>query len=206
VPTAANAGGAGLGPRVLPGVYTVKLTKDKDVLTTKLTVVPDPRLTHTDADRQAQFSLSMKLYDMLSDMTYLVDKINDARSELDRSSKDLSVGFEISNKLKSVSDEADIIRKEIVATKEGGMITGEERLREHLCELYNNVVFYDGAPTLTEIERTDALRGELSDVSKKFDGWITKNLNAVNSILSAKELKPITILSREEWEKTTKQK
>jgi len=204
VPTAANAGGAGIGPRVLPGVYTVKLTKDKDVLTTKLTVLPDPRLTYTDAARKAQFNLSMKLYDMLSDMTYLVDKINGVRSDLDSRSKDLTVGLEISNQLKSASDEADVIRKEIVATKEGGMITGEERLREYLCELYNNVVFYDGPPTQTEIERTDALKGELYDVSKKFDNWITKNLNTVNSALSAKELKPITILTREEWEKTTK--
>lgn len=204
VPTAANAGGAGIGPRVLPGVYTVKLTKDKDVLTTKLTVLPDPRLTYTDAARKAQFNLSMKLYDMLSDMTYLVDKINGVRSDLDSRSKDLTVGLAISNQLKSASDEADVIRKEIVATKEGGMITGEERLREYLCELYNNVVFYDGPPTQTEIERTDALKGELSDVSKKFDNWITKNLNTVNSSLSAKELKPITILTREEWEKTTK--
>ncbi len=205
VPTAANAGGAGIGPRVLPGVYTVKLTKDKDVLTTKLTVLPDPRLTYTEADHKAQFNLSMKLYDMLSDMTYLVDKINGVRSDLDSRSNNLTVGLEISNQLKSASAEADVIRKEIVATKEGGMITGEERLREYLCDLYNNVVFYDGPPTQTEIERTDALKGELSDVSKKFDNWITKNLNKVNSALSAKELKPITILTREEWEKTTKQ-
>ena len=31
------------------------------------------------------------------------------------------------------------MRKKIVATKEGGMITGEERLRENLAELYGSV-------------------------------------------------------------------
>ena len=206
VPTAANAGGAGLGPRVLPGVYTVKLTKDKDVLTTKLTVVADPRIKVTAEERQAQFGLSMKLYDMLGDMTYLVDKINGVRADLDNRSKDLTLGLENANKLKSASDGADVIRKEIVATKEGGMITGEERLREHLCDLYNNVVFYDGVPTKTEIDRTEALRGELSDVSKKFDDWTANTLSTVNSALSAKELKPITILTREEWEKKISQK
>ncbi len=46
-----------VGPRFLPGTYTVKLTKDKDVYTTPLHVVADPRAKHTADDRQAQFEL-----------------------------------------------------------------------------------------------------------------------------------------------------
>ncbi len=48
VPTAASAAfGANRGPRVLPGTYTVRMTKDKNVYETKLLVVPDPRSKHT---------------------------------------------------------------------------------------------------------------------------------------------------------------
>ena len=40
VPPAATAAfGAAVGPRVLPGTYTVKMTKDKNVYTTPLAVV-----------------------------------------------------------------------------------------------------------------------------------------------------------------------
>ncbi len=40
---------------------------------------------------------------------------------------------------------SDEIRSKIVATKEGGMITGEERLREYLGGLYGDVNGYEGA-------------------------------------------------------------
>ena len=45
VPPAATAAfGATVGPRVLPGTYTVRMTKDKNVYTTTLTVVGRPAL------------------------------------------------------------------------------------------------------------------------------------------------------------------
>ena len=56
------------------------------------------------------------------------------------------------------------MRKKIVATKEGGMITGEERLRENLADLYGNVIGYEGRPSQTQVERADALARELADV------------------------------------------
>jgi len=47
VPTAASAAfSAATGPRVLPGTYTVKMTKDKNVYTTQLQVTAAPRQTH----------------------------------------------------------------------------------------------------------------------------------------------------------------
>ena len=59
VPPAASAAfGAAYGPRVLPGTYTVKMTKDEKVYTLPLQLVPDSRTKHTLADRQAQFALA----------------------------------------------------------------------------------------------------------------------------------------------------
>ncbi|HEY8134390.1 MAG TPA: sialidase, partial [Thermoanaerobaculia bacterium] len=89
VPTAASAlFGAAFGPRVVPGNYTVKMTKDKNVYTTQLNVVADPRTTATADDLRAQFDLSMKLYNLLNEMTYAVDRINGVRTALDdRASK-----------------------------------------------------------------------------------------------------------------------
>ena len=43
----------------------------------------------------------------------------------------------------------DEIRKKIVATKEGGAITGEERIREKRCELYGAVGSMKGARLTT---------------------------------------------------------
>ena len=80
------------------------------------------------------------------------------------------------------------------------MITGEERLRENLTDLYGNVVFYDGRPSETQAERTEAIARELADVIKDFDAWAAKELDGLNSALARKRLEPIRLLTRQQWE------
>ena len=54
VPPAASAMfQAAQGPRVFPGVYTVKMTKGVEVYTTKLNIVRDPRATYTSKTARA---------------------------------------------------------------------------------------------------------------------------------------------------------
>jgi hypothetical protein len=202
-PAATLAGGAAYGPRVLPGTYTVKMTKDKQVYTTQLRVAPDPRSTHTAEERQQQFDLAMKLHKQLGEMSFAVDKINGLRLSLDDRASKLPEGDPLRKRLQAASAQVDELRKKIVATKEGGAITGEERLREFMTELYANVIFYEGRPSQTQVERTDALARELADVLKDFDAWTSKELSNLNAELSSKKLEPLKTLSREEWEKVS---
>lgn len=200
VPTAATAAfGAGSGPRVLPGTYTVRMTKDKNVYTTKLTVIPDSRSKHTLDDRKQQFALGMKLYDQLWDMTFDVDRINDCRQKLDERAGKLAADDPVAKRLRDASDKADEFRKKIVATKEGGMITGEERLREYLVDLYSNVVGYEGRPSQTQMDRTETLRHQLSDVTNDFNAWANRELADLNPQLAQKNQDQIKLLTREEW-------
>ena len=202
VPTAATAAfGASMGPRVLPGTYTVRMTRDKQVYTTPLKLVPDPRGKHTPDDRQAQFDLAMKLYRQLGDMTFAVDRINGLRAALEERAGKLPAGDPLPERLRKASADVDALRQKIVATKEGGMITGEERLREFLTDLYGNVVFYDGRPTADQVKRADALSRELADVVTELDAWVAKELPGINQALAAKSLPAIEVLTRAEWEK-----
>jgi len=200
-PAATLAFGANNGPRVLPGTYTVRMTKDKKVYETKLQLVPDPRSKHTPEDRKAQFVLAMKLYRMLGDMTFAVDRINGVRAALEERAGKLPAGDPLAVNLRKASSDADALRQKIVATKEGGMITGEERLREYLTDLYSNVISYEGRPSATQVQRTDALGRELSDVVQAFDAWAGKELPPINQALRAKGAAPIELLTREAWEK-----
>src|SRR5207248_2475650 len=67
-------------------------------------------------------------------------------------------------RLQQLADDSDKLRTKIVATKEGGMITGEERIRELLGKLYGNVNNYEGRPTEYQVRRTNDLGRELEDV------------------------------------------
>jgi hypothetical protein len=93
------------------------------------------------------------------------------------------------------------MRKKIVATTEGGAITGEERIREHTTELYGDLNNYEGRPTDYQLARIDSLKHDLDDVAKEFDTFLAKDLSEVNSSLKKKKLQPVQPLSREQWDK-----
>ncbi len=201
VPPAASAAfGAAFGPRVLPGTYTMKLTKDTATYTTQLALVPDPRSTHTAQERQAALDLALKVSGTLNDMTFAVERVNGVRQALDDRAGRLAAGDAVAKRLRAASAAVDAMRKKIVATKEGGMITGEERLRENLTDLYGNIVFYDGGPSQTQVERADAIARELTDVVRDFDAWTTRDLAGINAALRNKKLEPIVVMSRQQWE------
>src|SRR5204863_6999945 len=95
---------------------------------------------------------------------------------------------------KSVTDfdnKVDAVRKQIVATKEGGAITGEERLREHTDQLYGAILSYEGKPGEYQLAYIDALKRELTDASNEFAGLVDKDLPALNDALKAKNQQPI---------------
>jgi len=201
VPPAASAAfGAAFGPRVLPGTYSIKMTKDTATYATQLVIVPDARGTHTDAERRAAFDLAVKLSGTLGDMTFAVERINSVRQALDDRAAKLPARDALTRRVRAASTTVDSLRKRIVATKEGGMITGEERLRENITDLYSNIVFYDGGPTQTQVERADAIARELGDIVRDFDAWAARDLAGLNSALTARHLEPIPMLTRAQWE------
>jgi hypothetical protein len=173
------------------------MTKDTATYTTQLTVVPDARSTHTAEDRRAGFDLAVKLTGTLADMTFAVERINSVRQALDDRAGKLPANDAVGRRLRAASAAVDVLRKRIVATKEGGMITGEERLRENLTDLYGNIVFYDGRPSQTQVERADALARELADVVREFDAWAARDLAGINAALRGKRLEPIVLERRE---------
>jgi hypothetical protein len=100
-----------------------------------------------------------------------------------------------------LGDKAEALRKKIVATTEGGAITGEERLREKTTQLYGNLVNYEGRPADYQVSRVASLKHELEDVAAEFQAFTAKDLREVNDALTKKKLELIRSLTREEWEK-----
>ena len=127
-----------------------------------------------------------------------------ASTAVPEASRAASLGQDpLAKQLAALSDKADTIRKKIVATKEGGAITGEERIREKTSQLYGAVVFYEGRPADYYLTRIDSLSHERQDVVDEFDSFIAKDLTPVNKALVSKKMTPITPVSREAWEKAS---
>jgi len=202
VPPAATAlFEAAQGPRVLPGTYTVKMTKGDQVYASSLEVALDPRATYTIADRKAQFDLVMKLDNMLGHMSYAVAAIQGVRDSAVARAGKLGEKDPLRAHLQRLSQDSDTLRSKIVATKEGGMITGEERIREHIGKLYGDVNGYEGRPTDYQVARTDSLGRELGDVITDFRKLTEKELPGINASLQKNKLEAISVLSETDWQK-----
>ena len=192
VPPAAQIAYAGTrGPRLVPGVYTVRLTKAGKVSETKLTVGLDRRAKFSEADRKSQFDAAMKVHALFGEESALMDRILFLRKDLAKSGAALPEGDALRKSVSDFDAKVDVARKKIVATTEGGAITGEERLREHTDQLYGALLSYEGKPGVYLTTYIDALKRELADVTKEFEQLITKELPGLNESLKVKGAQPI---------------
>jgi photosystem II stability/assembly factor-like uncharacterized protein len=200
-PAATALGEATQGPRVLPGTYTVKMTKGDNVYTEQVNVTLDPRAKFSLEDRQAQFDLTMKVYRTIEHMTYAVEAIEGVRNGANERAAKLPEKDPLKKQLQDLAAKSDTLRGKIVATKEGGMITGEERIRELLGQLYGTVNGYEGRPSEYQAARADSLAHELQDVIDEFQRLTQKELAAANAGLKKKKAEAITVLTEEDWQK-----
>jgi hypothetical protein len=192
-PAATIAGSATQGARVPPGTYTVRLKKGGKEYTQKITVGLDRRVGFSESDRRAQFDAAQRASGLFGRMSKLAGRIVAVRSAADARAEKLPKGDALAADLKTLSGHADDLRKLIVATKEGGAITGEERLREHLDYVYGAIMSVEDRPTAYQLERLDVLERELKDVEDSFAAFQSGELAKLNAGLKAKGLEEIVV-------------
>ena len=192
VPRAAQlAFSASQGPRVVPGAYTVRLTKGSQTVETKLEIGLDRRAPYSVADRRDQFDAAMRVHALFGAMSNLVDRLEGAESSVQARVKALPRGDALLPRLVALAEKVTDVRKKIVATKEGGAITGEERIREHTDILYSAVLQWEGKPARYQVDRIDVLKRELEDAQKELDQLAASEGKAVNEELKTRKLEPV---------------
>jgi hypothetical protein len=192
-PAASLAGSSTQGERILPGNYTVRLTSAGQVSTEPLTITLDKRASFTLADRQAQYAASERLKAMFLRMSKVVGQINGLRAKTGEIADNASAPAAIRASAEALTAKADALRKQIVATTEGGAITGEERLREHTDEIYGAINSVEDRPTAYQMARIDALDRELKDVEAQWTALQAGDVAAFNARLKGANLPPVTI-------------
>jgi hypothetical protein len=188
------------GPQAQEGTYPVKLTKGKETYTSEVKLVPDPRSKSTAADRALQHKTVTELYDLLAQLTYVVDATNDLRDQA-RQRAGAATDNKLKDELNSLIQKLEDFRSTLVSVKEGGMITGELKLREHMGELYGAINGFSGRPTQSQIEETGVLKKQLEEAGDKFQSTTTSELPLVNTALQGKSLEPLKAMSRADWDK-----
>jgi hypothetical protein len=197
--------GAGFtSPLVEPGTYTVKLTKGDKVYTGTIELVKDPMAPYSSEDIAAQHKVSMEIYKMTEDLAYLnqqvINAIDSSKSALNAlvGAKDFSP---LRKSLQTFIDKLEKVHKELVATKGGQSITGEERIREKLSTLYWQVVYYEGKPSTSQVERIKSLTDEMQKQEVIFEAIKKNDFPKINAQLRNAKLAPLATLTREAFDK-----
>ncbi len=184
VPPAVQLAFAGTqGPRVLPGTYTARMTKGGQVYEHQFDVGLDRRATFTVEQRQQQYDAAMRVRKLFGEETAVLERIQTLRANVAAASGKAGVDAATQGRLAAFDAKADQARKRIVATKEGGAITGEERLREHTDQLYGAIMGYEGAPGAYQMERIGVLEGELADIEQQLEALLATELPGLNQAL-----------------------
>ncbi|HSY46018.1 MAG TPA: hypothetical protein VK800_08195 [Steroidobacteraceae bacterium] len=181
------------GPRALPGAYTIRMENNGKTYDTKIEVGLDRRVKWSLSDRRAQFDAAMKVDTLFNDEAALFAQIVGLREQVDAAGKGRSKQDPLARKLGEFDSKLDAVRKEIVATTEGGAITGEERLREHTDQLYGAVTSWDGPPSGYALDNIAALRAQLGAISAEFATLTSHDLPPLNSALKAKGAPVLTV-------------
>ena len=184
-------GGAFYGPRMPEGTYTVKLVKGKDVYTSSVQLVADPRATYTADDRTLQQKTVHRLYGMVESFNALTERVLNLRDQANVAAAKLTGGEK--KQVADMANKLDAMHKTLVATREGGWLSGEEELRERLGMLYGAVNLYDGRPTDSQLEEMENLSRMLDTKVASFDGLVKQELVAVNRVLKNRKVDEIAL-------------
>jgi DNA repair exonuclease SbcCD ATPase subunit len=184
------------GPRVLEGEYTVTLVKGTAELTGSIELVPDPRSPHSAADRRAQHQAVWRLYAMLERLAYVGDTVADAIEQLTARAADTDRDA-TRQRIEELRDGLERLRSTLVAS--GGMIEGDEELREKLSGLYGSVNGYEGRPTESQLDRIEVLDDQLETAEARLSE-LADDLDALNQRLAKRGLDKVTLTDRATWE------
>ncbi|MFM9050996.1 MAG: WD40/YVTN/BNR-like repeat-containing protein, partial [Bacteroidota bacterium] len=187
------------GPRCDTGIYTIRLTKAGKSVETKVRIGEDPATPHSAADRALQRKTTMELFDASEDLAFLNERVYVSAQQA-RLLADSAQGS-LKKSLLSYAVKMDTIRKELVATKPGLAITGEEMIRERLSELYSGVLSYRGRPSDSQLDKFTRLLGEIDVQQQKADAVWSKDLPALNAGLQKAGLEQIKLVTREQFDK-----
>lgn len=171
------------GPEVLPGIYKVKLIKGDKTVEGTIEIKADPKSVHSQEEREIRRKYLMDTYKMTEDLANLVDKLKKVGDDVQDRQKVVDENSSLKNDLADFLDKVETERKKLTETKEGTGIIGEEQLRSKVSDVFTTILFYNGKPTESIMQRYDGLLYELNLSKEAADKLFKEPLNNLNKKL-----------------------
>jgi hypothetical protein len=144
----------------------MKLTVGAKEYSKPLQLVHDPASNFTLADRQLQYRTSMELYRMHEDLAATVANIAAKQKTLKDNLPNIK-NEKLKKQVQEYHDKLELLRAELIPTKQTSIFADETRLREDITDVYANVANTEAAPNNLQLERVKELRRKVDEAEVK---------------------------------------
>jgi hypothetical protein len=143
------------GPRVVPGLYRVRLETGGHKWEQPLTVMPDPRVSLSEQDYAAQFVLGKGLAEALDASTAKAQEVKSLRAQLKKLGAAQGAG--IAAQARELDEHFESLMEQGADTQPNAAHRGLERVNGDILSLYGQVLNADAAPTRAQQSAADSL-------------------------------------------------
>lgn len=192
-----------VGPYAGEGAYKFKIVVNDKTIEKTIDLKYDPKARIPVEDKKLQRDATMKIFSMHEDLAFLSEKIR-AIGDTAYKRADALNNKEFNEQLKAWNKKSEELLQTLAASVAGTNITGEEKIREKLSELYWKVASSLSRPTDSQMDRIKGLQKEIDDASAKADALFKAELTKLNAIATKNKQPEIKLLTREEWDKVSK--
>jgi len=176
------------GPRVLPGTYQVRLKAAGQEWKEFVTVVGDPRLDISFADRKAQHDALLAVYalsPLLSAACKTADDVHRQALEVERS---LAGGGRIPESLRgesrAVFEKSDEIQIELLGDPRLNWPGASAALRANVIQAGRRLEAYTGAPSPNQLRKIRIHAARLTALAKKLNRLLEDDIPRLNKALN----------------------
>jgi hypothetical protein len=187
------------GPRVVPGMYQVRLTVDGKTTSENFEVKPDPRLRTSATDYAKQLELGLKIRNKVSETHNAIIQIRDVRKQVD----DLLKRVAGQPSYKVINDAATALKKNMAAVEESLYQTKNQssqdplnypiRLNNKLAALAGVVSSADAAPTDQSYAVYDELVVQIDAQLAKLAQIMKTDVPAFNQLVRDQNIPAVTV-------------
>ena len=189
------ARGGFVSPRVPAGMYNIVMTKGKQSYTHQIELQYDPESLLTSAEREEKQRITMKLYDMSQELAYFVYEIDEQIKKAEEVSQ--KGGQKVAQ---PALDELNSLKETLVITTGDNYVgAAEPQLREKLGDIYSKVATSYDKVSSTEKQNMKLMEDNFTEAKGSYEKIKGKQIKKMNSFIEKNELKPVELLSFEDF-------
>ncbi len=178
-------------PQVPAGTYKIIMTKGKTTYSYDLVLENDPKSPLTKEQRVTKHRTTMKMYDMVQELAYMVYELDETMAKAETLIADGNAkGKKVAQ---PVIDKLGGLRKNLVAGGDNYVGTGKPQLREDMGEVYGKVAGSFEMPSSSDLKSIEVMEARFNEAKTAYAKIRDKEIAKMNTFIEKNDIPSLEI-------------